>query len=110
MKLAMIILSTISLLGFFNSSEIYPSCNTKISVHSDSIPKVQFYGLTAHKITTMEIEEIRYFCTTHDILLSQFVLTRTKAKNYLLKQQAKCDSIEVVKIYERIDKRLDIDK
>jgi len=110
MKLVMIILSAISLLGFFNSNETYPSYKTKVFVHSDSIPKAQFYGLTAHKITTMPIEEIKHFCSTHNIPLSQFVLTRTKAKNYLLKEKAKRDSIEVVKIYERIDRRLDINK
>ena len=76
----------------------------------DSLPDTLFYDLTAQQITTMPNTEIKSFCAKRNISLSKFVLTRVKAENYLLEKQIKCDSIEVVRIYERIDKRLGIDK
>lgn len=110
MKLLIVLIIIIPVvINSFNYNSFYTSKH-HIEPQIDSLPDNLFYGLTAQKITTMEIEEIRKFCATKKIPLSQFVLTRTKAKNYLLKEKAKRDSIEVVKIYERIDKRLDIDK
>lgn len=96
----------ISALNFCHpTSIVYQNIPTK-----DSIPDRLFYGLTAYEITNLPLEKIKELCAAKEVTLSQFVLVRAKAKNYLLKQKINRDSIEVVKIYERIDKHLDIDK
>lgn len=83
--------------------------NTLQSIQIDSTHDSLYYGLTAQQIINMPVKEVKLFCQKHNIGISQFVVARTNAKTHLLNQEIIRDSIEVVRIYERIDKHLGID-
>lgn len=108
MKLLILMITTLSITSSFNYDSIKTAMSRTEAI-IDSIPNNSFYGLTAHQIINMPIKEIKKLCITKGITLSQFVIVRTKAKNYLLKEKIRHDSIETARIYKEVDELLDID-
>lgn len=103
----------LGIIGLFLSSKLPSPSSVYLpakEVAIDSLPDSLFYGLTAQQITKMPNTKIKAFCSQKNISLSKFVIKRTQAESYLLKEQIKHDSIETVRIYEQTDKLLGIDK
>ena len=69
-----------------------------------------FYGLTAQKFLSLTVPEGKNLMKKEKITLSQFLSTNLEAKNYLLELQIKKDSIETMRIYDRIEKKLSMKK
>ena len=69
-----------------------------------------FYGLSPLKITTMPVEEAKAFLTKTKLPVSKFFTAKMKAENYLLELKIKKDSLKVIEIYDRIEKKLGIKK
>jgi len=78
------------------------------TVKKDSVPL--FYGLTAEKIISLSVPEGKALIKERYITVSQYFITRSKAKTYLSKQNIKRDSIETMQIYDRIEKKLGMKK
>lgn len=69
-----------------------------------------FYGLSPLKITTMPIEDIKVFLAKTELPVSKFFTAKHKARNYLLEEKIKRDSIELIRIYDRIEQKLGLKK
>jgi len=77
-------------------------------VKKDSIQL--FYGLTAEKILSLSIPEAKALIKKKNISVSSYLGAKLEAENYLLKKKIKRDSIETMKIYDRIEKKLGMKK
>ncbi len=69
-----------------------------------------FYGLSPTRIITMPIDEIKEFVQNRKITTSEFFTALLKARNYLKEEKIKRDSIELIQIYDRIERKLGIKK
>ncbi len=69
-----------------------------------------FYGLSPLKIITMPIEEVKTFLVKTQLPASKFFTAKHKARNYLLEEKIKRDSLELIEIYDRIEKKLGLKK
>ena len=78
------------------------------TVEKDSVQL--FYGLTAEKIISLSVSQGKALINQKDITVSQYFIARSKAKTYLSKQKIKRDSIETMRIYDRIEKKLGMKK
>lgn len=69
-----------------------------------------FYGLSPLKITTMPVEEIKAFLARTKLPVSKFYTAKIRADNYLTELKIKKDSIELIRIYDRIEQKLGLKK
>ena len=69
-----------------------------------------FYGLPAHKIVKLPVEEAKKFIKEKRITVDQYFTAKLKAGNYLKEMKIKRDSIETMRIYKRIERKLGIQK
>lgn len=109
-KLLFITLFCIPFLGF-SQQKSKPDTLQMLSwevIDQDSMKL--FYGLSPIKITTMPVEEIKAFLARTKLPVSKFFTAKHKARNYLLEEKIKRDSIELIRIYDRIEKKLGLKK
>lgn len=69
-----------------------------------------FYGLTAQKILSLSVAEGKLLIKKKKITVSDYFIARLDAKNYLLEEEIKKDSIETMRIYDRIERKLGMKK
>ena len=67
-----------------------------------------FYGLPVPEIINMPVERAKQFIAKRGLNISQYFTAKLEAENYLLELMIKKDSVEVMRIYERIEKLLGI--
>ncbi len=78
------------------------------TVKKDSIRL--FYGLTAEKILSLSIPEAKALIKEKDISVSDYLGAKLDAENHLLEQKIKRDSLKLIEIYGRIEKKLGMKK
>ena len=88
-------------------SAITAQAQTK-TVKKDSIPL--FYGLTADKILSLSVPEGKALIKEKGITVSDYFTAKLTAENYLLDQKIKRDSLRLIQIYDRIEKKLSMKK
>ncbi len=81
---------------------------SKLQIAKDSIPL--FYGLKAEKILSFSVSQGKAFIKKHGISINDYFKARARAKIYLNKIQIKKDSSETMRIYDRIEQKLDMKK
>ncbi len=69
-----------------------------------------FYGLTSVKITNLPVEEAKKFISEKGITVSQYFSAKLEAHIYLKEQKIKKDSIQLMRIYDRIEEKLGLKK
>ncbi len=69
-----------------------------------------FYGLTAKKLLSLSVPEGKALIKKHGITVEDYFVARLDAKNYLLEQKIKKDSIKLERIYDRIERKLGMKK
>lgn len=65
-----------------------------------------FYGLSPEKFLNLETEEGKKLIAKHNITPAQFIRARIQAEGVLHEKQIIKDSLEILLIYDRIDRKL----
>ena len=78
------------------------------TIQKDSVPL--FYGLTAKKILALSVPEAKALMKEKEITVSEYFQAKARAELYLDRLEIKKDSIETMRIYGRIGKKLSMKK
>ncbi len=80
--------------------------NTKVK--KDSVPL--FFGMTSEKLLALSIPEAKKMIKNKGITPQEYLAAKRKARIYLLKRQSLKDSVETIRTYDRIEKKLTVKK
>ena len=69
-----------------------------------------FYGMTAEKFLKLSVPEAKSLIKEKRLTVSEYLGMELRAKNHLLRLKIKKDSIETMRIYDRIGKKLGMKK
>ena len=65
-----------------------------------------FYGLSPEKFLKLKPEEGRVLAKKHSITPTEYLAARLDAENVIHEKQIIKDSLEILRIYDRIDRKL----
>lgn len=65
-----------------------------------------FYGLSPEKFLKLKPEEGRKLISKHSITATEFLRARIQAEGVIHEKQIIKDSLEILRIYDRIDRKL----
>lgn len=101
--------TTILLIALISAAEISRAQSPKSSNQEYKLTRDTtkfFYGLSPEKFLTLKPEEGRKLISKHDISLAQFIEARIEAQGVVYEKQIIKDSLEILRIYDRIDRKL----